>query len=112
MGETAFIQAKQLLNATVSGTTVATSTFLDVRTMHMLAAYIAWTGTLNATFSLQASPDGTTFFDTGTFIKPATGSPDNFAVGVPDMCFNFFRVQVTPTSGSGNVTITASAKRG
>lgn len=72
--------------------------------------YISYTAGLNATFMMQYSVDKVHYADSGVIIPAATGTAGTamlnvFGIGVP-----FLRFQVTPTSGSGTVTIIGSTK--
>lgn len=106
------IEPIQVLNSTVSGTTVANSIALDVKTMTKVGFQIIWGAGLAATFQVMGSVDGTNYSDMQVVINPATiaNGADSFLVNMPDVCFSKVFIRVTPTSGAANVMITGMAK--
>lgn len=108
------INPTTLLYQVVSDSTPVNSNPLNAQTMHLGAIYIQWGSGLNASFSLQASVDGTNYADydvNGIIIPSTTGSAGSTILNITDIGVNYFRVQIIPTSGSANVLIIGSLKR-
>lgn len=104
------IEPRILMNQTVSGTTVATSQYLDSRLQIAGGFYISYGTGLSAAFSLQYSVDGMNYADSGVIIPAATGSAGSAMLNIFGIGINYIRIVVTPTSGSATVTVTGSLK--
>lgn len=106
-----FTPAKTLLAAgSMTGTSVITSSAIDLQTMHYSGLYASWTGTPNGTFSVQGSLDGVNFADMGITVNAAIGAAGSRAIDIGPTAFGFIRLQYTNTSGTGTLTVVGSAK--
>jgi hypothetical protein len=109
----ALVPSNPLLNQTVSGVTPIQSTVLNLQYMFSAqAAFLVSVGSgLTATFQIMVSLDNKNFYNSGTVLPSVSGSATVFPVAYSG-AFPYVLMQVTPTSGSGTVTITATAKGG
>lgn len=102
------IEPSILYNAVVSGVTAVSSTALKIQSNRAVCFGIVVAGTLNATFQLMASADGTNYFDSGATIQSVAGAAIVGYMG--DVQAPFVKLQITPSSGTGRVIVTGTAK--
>lgn len=107
-----YAEAKTLLSQSITGTSPVDSGILDIRHLNHAAFMIVVGAGLTATFAVMGSLDKKTWVDLIAGIPPVSGSAANLPVNLPDITFPFLKVTTTPSSGTGTVTITGSAKGG
>jgi len=95
---------------TISGTTPVVSAILNMRTLTRGAVEIAYGAGLTATFSVQGSVSGQNFQDIGVQIAPAAGSAGLALIDLSAFGAAYYQVVITPSSGSGVVTVWGCAK--
>jgi hypothetical protein len=105
-----YIEPRLLLNQTVSGTTVATSTVHDMRTLPRGAIEINYGSGLNATIAIYASVSGINYKDMGLNIDAIAGSAGMALVDLTAFGAAYYKAVITPTSGSAAVTVYGCAK--
>lgn len=100
-----------LFNALVASPTVAQSTPFILQAIS--SAAVAWLinvgAGLTATFNIMVSMDGINYYDSGTILPSVSGSAKIFPVSYSGG-FPYALIQITPSAGSGIVTITGAAK--
>jgi hypothetical protein len=106
------VPALPLYSATISNTTTVYSNALKLRYMTQSQAGLVVTigGSLSATFQLQVSNDGATYYNSGQVLPSVTaGSPASFEVQY-NGAFPFIRLAIIPSSGTGAVVVVGCAK--
>ncbi len=80
--------------------------------MNTAAMEVQWTGTAVGTFSVDGSNNGTVWYPTNTeIVNPiGAGSADNTLVDIQRVGFRYLSLSYTNVSGSGALTVTATAK--
>lgn len=105
--------ANPLFDAVVSGTAPLPSEFLNMQ--GMFSASACWVvdvaAGLTATFNILVSDDGKNYYDSGQVLPAVSGSARTF-IAEYSGAFPFVLIQITPSAGSGNVSITGFAKGG
>lgn len=105
------IEPTQILTTrTVSGVTPVRSNPLDMRTISRGAIHIIYGSGLTATFAIEGSVDGTTYRDIGVSIAAAAGTAGDALIDLSQFGFAYFKALITPSSGSGTVTVWANGK--
>jgi hypothetical protein len=93
-----------LFSASVSGTTPIPTSPLQSANIRSAAFSIQYPSTVQATFQLMGSLDGVTYFDLGVVIQPATGTA-GVSGWADQVHVPFVAIQITPSTGSGMVTV-------
>lgn len=102
--------AVTLLSQTVSSATPVNSTAFNTQASMITSVQVTWTSTLAATFTIQASLDGTNWASTGVTLTAASGTAGSSIANIPDNGYQFIRVQTVQSASSGVVTVLASSK--
>jgi hypothetical protein len=108
-----FMQSKvtTIINAgTMTGTSVITSSIIDLSQASLLSLQLVWTGTPNGTAVVQVSNDTTTWSSFTITMPSIAGSAGNGAVQLADCAHQFARVVYTNSSSTGVLTVKASVK--
>ncbi len=96
---------------TMTGTSVLTSTTIDMSVASLLSLQLVWTGTPNGTAVVQVSNDATTWSSYTITMPSIAGAAGNGAVQLADCAHQFVRVVYTNSSSTGVLTVQACVKR-
>lgn len=107
---------------TMTGTAVITSNVIDTRYLTNIYMQIAYTGTPNGTFSVQASMDyvpnpaggagivAGTWIDIGAGVPAAVGAAQQVGINIANTGYAFLRLVYTNTSSTGVLDVWAGGK--
>lgn len=95
---------------TISGVMPVQSMALQTSSMGSAAFQFNYSAGLTATLQILASLDGVSFFDTLTVIAPIAGSAGCCGCNIEVGGYKYLLAQVTPSAGSGTVTVLSFAK--
>lgn len=105
-----YIAPIQLFSASVTGSIPVISKPLSIPTIKVAGFLISVAAGLTATFQLMVSMDGNTFYDSGEVINPAAGAATVIPFNSTYIGFPYVAIQISPSGGTGNVTIIGTAK--
>lgn len=96
-------------NGDMSGNLTTAST--DIRWLDNIVLYMSWTGTPTGTFTVQVSPDNTTWFNLN-LTPPATaaGSGGTHRVALTQLPDPYIRAIYTASTGSGSLNVKIAGK--
>lgn len=105
------IPTNPLLNESITGTSPVQSEAMSVAYMSAVdVTFLVIVGAgLTATFNILVSRDGVNFYDSGQILPSVAGSAKTFICEYSGG-FPYVLMQVTPSTGTGNVEITGTAK--
>ena len=99
-----------VFNQVVNGVFPVTSEALDLTSMGSVCFQFVFASGLNATFQLLGSLDGVNYSDLLTVVSPAVGVAGSSIANQDVGAVKWVMAQITPSSGSGQVTVLAFAK--
>lgn len=100
-----------IINAgTMTGTSVLTSSTIDMSVASLLSLQLVWTGTPNGTAVVQVSNDASTWSSYTITMPSIAGSAGNGAVQLADCAHQFVRCVYTNSSSTGVLTVKACVK--
>lgn len=98
-----------LLSQVISGVTPVNSDFIETKSMGSASFQVNFAAGISATFKILGSLDGVSYSDMNAVISPATGSAGSSLVSVNCASIKFLMAQITPSTGSGIITILGMA---
>lgn len=111
------LQPYQIYPTTAVTSGNKTSAVTEIFNKDNIAIQLLWTGTLAGTFDVQVSADYNHVTGSGTWdslpltpVPTASGSADSWLIELIQMAPKYIRTVFTYTSGSGNLTMTLTAK--
>lgn len=114
MASNFFVKKSQVYsNSALTGTNPVQSNTIDMQVGKSRACLIvnanAGGGSLDATLALLASDDGVNWGNTGIVLPAISGTAAIIPIELPTS-FPYLALQITPSSGTGSVIATFSAK--
>jgi len=101
-----------VINAGVmTGTSVLTSSAIDMSAASLLSIQFVWTGTAIGTAVVQVSNDAATWSAYTITLPSIAGTAGSGAVQLVDCAHQFVRVVYTNTSSTGVLTVTVATKQ-
>lgn len=94
----------------MTGTSVIDSAPLDILHLTNAAFELSWTGTAAGTFQVMVSLTGTNYADLGVPIQDAAGTADYRVVNISGLATRYIKLRYTNASGTGALTVIASAR--
>lgn len=100
-----------IINAgTMTGTSVLTSSTVDMSQASLLGLTFTWTGAAVGTFSCEVSHDASSWASYTITLPTVSNNAGTYAVQLVDFAHQFLRVKYTNSSSSGSLTIKACVK--
>lgn len=93
----------------MTGTSVISSSAMNVLHLTLACFQAIWTGTPNGSFKAEGSIDGINFDNLNITITAVTGAAGNRIVVVPSCAPKYVRLTYTNTSSAGTLTILGCA---
>jgi len=95
----------------MTGTSVLTSSTIDMSAAAFLSIQLVWTGTPNGTAVVNVSNDATTWSSYSITMPSIAGAAGNGAVQLAHCAHQFVRVVYTNSSSTGVLTVKVSTKQ-
>lgn len=95
---------------TMTGTSVLTSSTIDMSRCDLLSMQLVWTGTPNGTAVVRVSNDATTWSSYTVTMPSIAGAAGNGAVQLADCAHQFVQVVYTNSSSTGVLTVKVARK--
>jgi hypothetical protein len=95
----------------MTGTSVLTSSTIDMSAASLLSIQLVWTGTPNGTAVVKVSNDATTWSSYTLTLPTIAGAAGNGAVQLADCAHQFVQVVYTNSSSTGVLTVKVATKQ-
>jgi hypothetical protein len=100
-----------IINAgTMTGTSVITSSTIDLSQASLLGLAFTWTGAAVGTLSCEVSHDASSWASFTITLPTVSNNAGTYAIQLADFAHQFLRIKYTNSSSSGVLTIKSCVK--